>query len=71
MPRCVPSQVEFRIPQFATSGLKVSRLDLYGEVSGYTCTCDLYMDICTCSYVNWPLHVYSGDLVNQQLLLVN
>ena len=24
--------VEFRIPQYATSGLKVSRLDLYGEV---------------------------------------
>ena len=27
------SQVEFRIPQFATSSLKVGRLDLYGEVS--------------------------------------
>lgn len=52
------NQVEFKISQLAISGLKVNRLDMYGEVSR------------VCWYLTltpplvFVLHVYSTSIIN-------
>ena len=65
----LPPQVDFKISQLAVSGLRVNRLDLYGEVRAerYTmarglrlfCTDKPHIEIvfCTLTYI---LHTHTG-----------
>ena len=47
---CVLFQVHFTISQLAVSGIKVNRLDMYGEVLVLTCFFSFHVTMSICTY---------------------